>query len=81
MPTVTKYVKVGDLPDSWTRDFPNPKQMVSVTITDTANTNQKQYQPNTEQQASLDRGVEQIGRREFVSDEVMTAFRRKHDCL
>ena len=34
MPTVTKYMKVGELPNDWTRDFPNPKQVVAVTVAD-----------------------------------------------
>jgi len=34
MPTVTKYIKAGELPSGWSRDFPNPKQVVSVTVAD-----------------------------------------------
>ena len=34
MPVVTKYIKAGDLPSGWGQDFPDPGQMVSVTVAD-----------------------------------------------
>ena len=55
MPTVKKIVRASELPRDWQREFADPGQIVSVTITD--------VDPQLDEAGSLSEVMDVIGKR------------------